>query len=602
MTAAAVSDRSRDYVAFMRCDAGDKWMSEATSQVASWLGNLKRIDVDLDRRGDYTFDRTTLKVRPLAQGDGQDFHLELREDGGDAGTWSTGLLIHDEPGGRGWISIQVRNSVGLYVKVPNLARYLMQVLPLGDGEIHFTDGPQLFHSDDVGHLVEVLADQQRHGLVFVAATSPDDSMLTPFTEKVDQWARDVYGLAQVVILDPAATEEFAGRAGPQFAAPAWTIRTYQPGVDFGSDQDWRRHRILGTHSLATRSDASIASLLGDIARQQAATRPPSAALLRSQRRLARIETKALVDAALPEASPLDATPAPQLDQVDRLTLSLKPPSDADGRLEMVARVLGLEEVTEERLLEIARRARQRHDEAVAAHGLRARLEALQSDLERLQDEHQELEAALSDAQYEAECAHLDDDGRESRIQWLESRLKDMGDYEARYLEIPPEYLTSRPANFDDVLQRIERLEGVSFTGDATEVERLNQIDTNDAALRTAWDAVLALEDYVRARREGACQQGIRHYLSHTPAGYRPFPPGKFGETETGVTMRSFGSERVFPIPQEVDPTGQVTMKAHFKLARIGMASPRMYVYDAHPRLPHVYIGYLGVHLTNTHTR
>lgn len=44
------------------------------------------------------------------------------------------------------------------------------------------------------------------------------------------------------------------------------------------------------------------------------------------------------------------------------------------------------------------------------------------------------------------------------------------------------------------------------------------------------------------------------------------------------------------------------MKAHFKLARIGMVSPRMYVFDGHPADPRVFIGYIGPHLTNTQTR
>lgn len=202
----------------------------------------------------------------------------------------------------------------------------------------------------------------------------------------------------------------------------------------------------------------------------------------------------------------------------------------------------------------------------------------------------------------AEIARLDLDDRDGRIRWLESRLKDEGDFGAAYLEVPDEFRSTRPTNFTELLERVDELSHVTFTGDVTEVERLNIIDTNDAALRAAWDAVLVLCDYVRARKEGAWDQGLDQFLAHTPKGYCTFPPGKFGENETGTTMRSFGSERVFPVPQEVRPSGHVSMKAHFKLARIGMASPRMHIYDGHPNTPHVYIGYLGTHLTNTNTR
>jgi hypothetical protein len=223
-------------------------------------------------------------------------------------------------------------------------------------------------------------------------------------------------------------------------------------------------------------------------------------------------------------------------------------------------------------------------------------------MERAEDARQELLEALEDAQMEAEIFRIDLERREGRVKWLEQRLKEAGDYETGYQDVPDEFLESRPESFSELLDRLEQLDSLVFTGDPTEVERLNQIDTNDAALRTTWDAILAMCDYTRARREGACDQGLDHYLSHTPSGYRTFPPGKFGETETGTTMRSFGAERVFAVPEDVASTGEVVMKAHFKLARIGMASPRMYIHDCHPDDSLIVIGYIGPHLTNTHTR
>ena len=43
------------------------------------------------------------------------------------------------------------------------------------------------------------------------------------------------------------------------------------------------------------------------------------------------------------------------------------------------------------------------------------------------------------------------------------------------------------------------------------------------------------------------------------------------------------------------------MKAHFKLASIGMLSPRMYYHDDYANSGKIYIGYIGRHLTNTMT-
>jgi hypothetical protein len=43
------------------------------------------------------------------------------------------------------------------------------------------------------------------------------------------------------------------------------------------------------------------------------------------------------------------------------------------------------------------------------------------------------------------------------------------------------------------------------------------------------------------------------------------------------------------------------MGAHFKIARKGLVSPRMYYYDDAGQTEMIYVGYLGKHLPNAHT-
>jgi len=623
MTTDAVRDRSRDYVAFMECGAGDAWLPQVDSQVASWLRE-KGFDVDLSVAGDHALGSSRLMVRRATEGHSADLYLRLTEDGGSGGIWTTDLVAHDEPGAKDWISLTVSNSLGKFVAVPRVARYLMQVLPLRDSALDFTDKPQLFGESDIDALVALLADDTRHGLVFVAGSNATSGIpLQPYVDKVGEWARQVFGLAQVIVLDPLATAAFAARVGDDFEAPAWSIRTYQPDVRFGDWLDRRRHRILGTSRLGTQSDTAIQHLLGDVARQQAATRPLDPSLVRVSRRFARLENRRLVDQL--ETSPrlelmaggpetisgdqvhvdvvvgvehevADRSPIePVVDDRERLL------REALGQVSLVKRVLGLKQITEVALKEFVAQFSRQDAERAAIAALQARVEALQSEKEAAEDVNRVLLDALDGAQLEAEVARMDVDNRDAKVRWLEARLKEHNDFEAAYQQVPVEFLETRPRNFADLLERLSQFQGVLFTGDVSEVERLNQIDTNDAALRVAWDAALTLEDYVRARRAGDCSQGLDYYINHTPSGYRTFPPGKFGETETGITMRQHGDERIFPVPTTVDASGTVTMKAHFKLARIGMATPRMYVLDGHPGEPIVYIGYLGTHLTNTQT-
>lgn len=589
---------SRDYRAHLSCSDRGRWMPAAVDQVASWLRE-KHLDIDLDSSGDHARPGASLAVRRLSDRAAEDFTLKLVEQN-DTGEWTTELHAHDDLTGSGWITLSVSSKHGGFVSVPRLARYLMQVLRLSDASIEFADGHQMFHLEDVERLMTLLADPTRHGLVFVAGTTDGSVIPVPaFAKKVGDWGKEVYGLAQVIVLDPAATREFEARVGKRFAAPAWTIRTYQPGVEFGALTDARRHRILGTDRLGNQPDHVIRRLLGDIARQQAATRPVDPAVLRARRRLERLENRRLLEALEPVAPELPEPPAPEMAVPPEVT---EVTADALGEeLALARRILGLGQLTEEALTEIIERGRQLAAAQEAARSLRDRVEVLQGRGEELEDSNASLRQALEDSQMEAEMARMDVDVREARIRWLTARLKDHQDFAAEHSETPADFLGSRPASFDDLLRRIEQFEEVEFTGDVAEVERLNQIDTNDAALRTAWEAVVALRDYVRSRADGACNHGLDHYLAHTPHGYQTFPVGKFAETETSITMKGYGKERIFPVPTSVAPQGKVAMKAHFKLARIGMASPRMHVYDGHPQAQKVFIGYIGAHLTNTQT-
>lgn len=609
MTTSPRPESTRDYSALMHCGDTGPWLAEAVAQVKHWLRE-KGFDVDLDASADHSTAAATLAVRRLESGNAVDLRIQLVEEQ-VTGTWTTEFIAHDEPGTNDWISLVVSNSEGRFVSVPRVAKYLMQVVHLRDGLIEFSDRPHVFGPERLDELVELLTDDARHGPVFVAGTN-ENIPFPAFAEKLSVWTKEIYGLGQVILLTPDATTAFIDRAGAMATSP-WTIRTYQPGARLDDPLDSRRHRILGTTRLASQKDAAIRILLGDVARQQAATRPLDPVLRSTRRRFERFENRRLVEdvvvppaaadippSHLPQPGPSEAQPhvAPvDSPETGKSTTPPKPPE-----IGLVKRILGLNEITEQALVDLAARARQWGADRTSAQALQGRVDELLSTVEQLEDANTELLDALDDEQGTNELLRVELDDRDGKVNWLQSRLKERGDYEAAYLGMPSEFLIERPGSFEELLDRIESIESVSFTGSASDVLRLSQIDTNDAALRTAWDAVLILADYAKARANGDCASGLDHYLKHTPTGYRTVSSNKFGDTETGITMRRFGKERIFPVPTSVHPAGQVEMKAHFKLARIGMTSPRMHIYDGHPAEPCVFIGYIGPHLTNTQTR
>ncbi|WP_243793172.1 hypothetical protein [Saccharopolyspora gloriosae] len=97
--------------------------------------------------------------------------------------------------------------------------------------------------------------------------------------------------------------------------------------------------------------------------------------------------------------------------------------------------------------------------------------------------------------------------------------------------------------------------------------------------------------------------GVEGYLNNLPGGCRGYPANRHArdESEDVRTNRKFRSQRMFPVPESVDPEGQVFMGTHFKIANSGMISPRMHYSDATARDGKIYVGYLGKHLPTQQT-
>ena len=413
-----------------------------------------------------------------------------------------------------------------------------------------------------------------------------------------KWAKEVSGLGKVFVLDPAATLALPAARGSR----AGGARLGHPDISTGRSTGRQAQRPPAPHPghqrLGNEPYGAIRTLLGDIARQQAGTRPPDPSVLRVQRRFERLENRRLVD-HLVEPAPAAETSAAEVAVEPVAAPAPKPAEDKQLALVQEDSRSGRDHRA---VIDIVHcQADATRPRAHGSGGAQGAGGLVAVPGRGPAGREPSLVEVLDDAQLETELVRLDMDDRDGKIRWLTARLKEHDDYEAEYADVPEEYKQSRPDDFDDLLDRIEQLDGVCFTGDAKEVARLAQVDTNDVALRAAWDAVLVMCDYVRLRADGSWTQGLKQFIDHTPQGCHTISSRKFAETETGTTMRQFGDERLFAVPENVESGGTVTMKAHFKLAKIGHVSPRMYIHDAHPDHSMMCIGYIGLHLTNTQT-
>ena len=678
-----------DYDAFMRCDARPGWLPDAQRELKEWLhSKFPDWDVDVDAGGSWhagtaglggrndNRERVELSVYHEQARVGRVLHARLTETEVDGPVWDTELLAVDGQQ-ESWLRLRTANSVGSFVRVPRLAKNLMRVLQFSDGHMQFSPEAQLHRPHDVPDVLELLKDPDRHGLVFVAGTETGLRSVDGFRSRVSRWSREVYGLAQAIVLDPLATLQFNNAVGDAHAAQPWSIRTYRPGVDIGEASDGRRHRYLMPSSLER---PSVDKLLGAIARGQASgrvlpravetvadhveraqarrarqehqtvaadratdglpatTELPSASVRKRataqlQRKSAaarhpyrldpsRAATSPGVEAVPPiPAHPIPAPPifaepepgttgveTPALPSAEPVTTSrptAAPTTDTSAELlDLVRILLDIEEVTEESLIAAVDRI-----ESQATRQIRAARDELDEliaeqnqTLERQAAELREVKAAIEEEQFERadaeeQSVRFEDECHELRatVDDLRRRLYTVGDTEVWTRPLMPQPVR-RPASFIDLLERLTDLGGrVVFTGDEDVTIALEANDVGNAS-RSAWNAILALDGYVRASLSEGFNGDVHEYLTSPPTGFPTVPTTKHARTESESTLNQYAAERCFPVPTDVDPGGRRLMTAHFKLAKIGMISPRMHYLDDVRGTGRVYVGYIGRHL------
>jgi len=537
------------------------------------------------------------------------------EEENPTGRWTTEITAVEHERGGGWVSVDVTSDNGQFVAVPHAARYLLQALPLLDGGVELRGGAQVFGADRIPELRELLEAQDRRGAVFVAGTD-DQLPFEPFRSRVSDWLAQADGLAHVVVLDPAATAELARVVGEPWATPPWTIRTYLPGLDRTGPA--RQHRILSTARLAKDSDRYLRTLLGGFARAIVAEHPTPAPLVSWRRRFDRLENATLTRAMTSQVEQAPENPLATIEQPGALAIELNAPLTVQeveestigaeataylAELERVRAALAVPDLTNETLQRLAEQATApRTDPQVLADAAR-RIERQQARIEDLEAALGDLQGQLLDEQVEHLMTQEEQQGQTDRATWLGQQLVAAGQHDVAFATLPEAATTAYPTSYAELMERSGELEAlrVVITADPGTVLELDTVDSSGKALRNAWDSLLVLGDYARARRAKACTGNVHQYLCNTPTGYRGMPPGKHAWNETATTMNQYGDERLLAVPAEVSETGFAEMRAHFKLGRIGMASPRLHYLDDVAGTGKVYVGYIGTHLTNTKT-
>lgn len=198
---------------------------------------------------------------------------------------------------------------------------------------------------------------------------------------------------------------------------------------------------------------------------------------------------------------------------------------------------------------------------------------------------------------EEALGRLDEFEQKSKLKAEIRYLRDsLVNTQAAYLAfqpVPEGEFEAIPLSFSEVLDRMNNLPFVTYTGNSDGPEELDQIDTGSSAPR-CWEYLEALDDYARAKRNKVFDGNLMSYLKNTPNDFRSFSFHKYAPKESEKTLNQphLAKIRTFPVPTDVHVSGQVLMESHIKVSR----RIRMHFYDDTNSTGMIYLGYIGQHL------
>lgn len=513
-----------------------------------------------------------------------------------------------------------------HIAPPGIVRDILDTEHATDGALALYGAPEVIRRGHADRVVDAVKDPDRTASVVVAA-SPGPGSDEQWRDVVETLTRESVGVTSKYVVYDDALEEVQQALPDSHTITPGQIRTFVPGVDVSQEEDGRRHRILGPHTLLRSLEEKNGKFLvakplqkrhAEVARRRFVERDLPTDLERSVQLLRREELaderRHRVHQRLAESAiRTESLPAVDISE-SRLDSSYAADDAVDfkwrlfGR-QLVSRWLGqtsagpdalkkLDELIDEQQSTVVVAEEQLQEAATREEELGQRISSLQSQLEDLELEIAETEEDRSQISHE--------------VTELRRRLVEAGQHDTF---VPPvEDLWKNPENVEELVARISDddqigenshpvTEFIEFTGD---VKKAAEIDTRDDLGRFAsalWDYVKVLYDYATLKQRDGFSGGVHKYLTDDHASGHKCSPRRHAanESDSVDNHSKWRAQRVFRVPSLVDPSGNVYMSAHFKPNRTKSVAPRMYYYDDLDDSGKIYIGYIGMHLSNTQT-
>lgn len=614
------------YRSVLRLDERQDAVRIAKEQFRSWLVEMvrdprKTIELsDWDGPGTFRLgpDSVLTVVEQVGEGQLSRLLLDYVETNAD-GTWTTRLYATSAPGSRRlkqvlWFEGEGERKDGSPVQpgTPRVVRKTLQAVDAFDGSVPVLSEPRTVRVDEVDDLVGFIKDTHRDLSIVVAAPVPGVPVAT-WAKAVATLTRDAIGCASFFVLEPDAADALNAQLGTTHTIPKGAVRTFVPRVAFGDWADARRHRILTARTMSQglgtdfrgepRFTERLIRTVAITPRLHLLEAEMPAELTRTVRVLQREQIR-------PEES---AVPEPTVASQDDVAIDVPVaefrPSWLDKLKGLVYRIAGREAVDEAALQAIADRFEQQETVVqVAAKNA----EKLQAERERLEDQVADLRRQLEAEQLERALAEVERRDAEKKARSLERWRAERAD-KYTYVEEPTSAWESDPVSVSEIIERLtdpenfsDILKYVELTDVDKAIDRADEIDAadpNGTYASSFWEYVLVLRDYMVECIEHGFSGNVHMYLNSADVHGRKCPTQrhKANESDTVQNNARMRRERTFPVPTEVDPAGEVFMATHFAPTHRDQNAPRMYYAADVPKTKKAYIGYIGVHLTNTRT-
>ncbi|MFE2916301.1 hypothetical protein [Kitasatospora indigofera] len=498
------------------------------------------------------------------------------------GTHQLTLTLATDPGGPTWVRLEAEHQAAgtgvrtpSKVAVPELARTLLPLLDASDGPAAVHNNPRVVTAAEVDALIDELCDPERRLPTVVASVPANLGLDEWLTGTVRPLCHQLPGLATLYVLDPAARTGF-NVALEYHSVYGGAVRTYLPEVDPASRHDGARHPVMPRH----RIEEDLRRAAGLLAREP--------------RRLA---------AELPLPAPLAAVP------VLRVPPAARRPGP--GRSEQAAHEqLIHEQPTHEQLThEQLAHEQLAHEQELDSREQQARADELERVRHSLRHSRRREHHLRTEA--EEQYAALRHVGAQVRV--LAGRIcPGAGPGQA---QAPagrgrpaeggpglPAQADETPASFAELMERLPEFPLLTFTGDQKPALALDGLGTCAGWARLTWEGLTALQEYAVAAVRGEAGGDFKQWCEHTPDGCHHFPPRKAvrGESQTVFSHTKWKRERMLPVPECVDTSRRAFMGAHLRIGG-GRTAPRLHYLDDCSGSGRIYVGYIGLHLTNTRT-